>query len=70
LTRTSDVKEKHGFNTEKRGSIPAYSENRWQLEKYGYDHLLDNFETAAGISGYRRTLLRKLIRDYAPAMTL
>ena len=44
--------------------------DRERLEKYGYDRLLDNYETAAGISGYRRTLLRKLIRHYAPAMTL
>lgn len=26
-----------------------------RLEVYGYDRLLDNYETAAGISGYRRT---------------
>jgi len=44
--------------------------DRERLEKYGYDRLLDNYETAAGISGYRRTLLRKLIRHYAPAMTI
>jgi hypothetical protein len=43
--------------------------DREQLGKYGYGRLLDNYETAAGISGYRRTLLRRFIRRYAPAMT-
>ena len=43
--------------------------DRERLAEYGYDRLLDNYETAAGISGYRRTLLRKFIRRYAPAMT-
>jgi hypothetical protein len=42
--------------------------DRERLGKYGYDRLLDNYERAAGISGYRRTLLRRLIRHYAPAM--
>jgi len=42
--------------------------DRDRLEEYGYDRLLDNYETAAGISGYRHTLLRSLIRHYAPAM--
>jgi hypothetical protein len=40
------------------------------LEQYGYGHLLENYEAAAGIRGYRRTLLRRLIRHAAPAMTL
>ena len=43
--------------------------DRERLEQYGYDRLLDNYEKAAGISGYRRRLLRKFIRHYAPAMT-
>jgi hypothetical protein len=43
--------------------------DRERLSKYGYGRLLDNYETAAGISGYRRTLLRRFIRRYAPAMT-
>ena len=42
--------------------------DRERLSKYGYGRLLDNYETAAGISGYRRTLLRRFIRHYAPAM--
>jgi hypothetical protein len=42
--------------------------DRERLGKYGYDRLLDHYETAAGISGYRRALLRRLIRHYAPAM--
>ena len=43
--------------------------DRERLEKYGYNRLLDNYATTAGISGYRRTLLRRFIRHYAPAMT-
>lgn len=43
--------------------------DRETLAAYGYDRLLDNYEQAAGISGYRRRLLRRLIRHYAPAMT-
>jgi hypothetical protein len=43
--------------------------DRQRLSKYGYGRLLDNYERAAGISGYRRTLLRRFIRHYAPAMT-
>ena len=43
--------------------------DRKRLSKYGYDRLLDNYETAAGISGHRRTLLRRFIQRYAPAMT-
>ena len=40
------------------------------LEQYGYDRLLENYEAAAGIRGYRSTLLGRLIRHAAPAMTL
>ena len=40
------------------------------LEQYGYDRLLQNYEAAAGIRGYRSTLLRRLIRHAAPVMTL
>ena len=40
------------------------------LEQYGYGRLLDHYEAAAGVSGYRRTVLRRLIRHAAPAMTL
>ena len=43
--------------------------DREQLGGYGYGRLLENYETAAGICGYRRTLLRRFIRHYAPAMT-
>jgi hypothetical protein len=43
--------------------------DRERLEEYGYDRLLDNYEKAAGISGYRRKLLQRFIRHYAPAMT-
>lgn len=43
-------------------------DDRERLREYGYGRLLDNYETAAGIHGYRRTLLRRLIRHYAPAM--
>jgi hypothetical protein len=43
--------------------------DRKKLEEYGYGRLLDNYEKAAGISGYRRRLLRRFIRHYAPAMT-
>ena len=43
--------------------------DRQRLEQYGYGRLLDNYETAAGISGLQRTLLRRFIRHYAPAMT-
>jgi len=42
--------------------------DRERLNEYGYGRLLENYETAAGISGYRRTLLRGFIRHYAPAM--
>ena len=42
--------------------------DREQLCEYGYGRLVENYEMAAGISGYRRTLLRKLIRHYAPAI--
>jgi hypothetical protein len=43
--------------------------DRERLSEYGYGRLLDNYERAAGISGYRRTLLRRFIRRYAPAMS-
>jgi hypothetical protein len=42
--------------------------DREQLREYGYGRLLENYETAAGITGHRRTLLRGLVRHYAPAM--
>jgi len=44
--------------------------DRERLEQYGYDRLLESYEAAAGISGYRQKLLRRLIRHAAPAMTL
>ena len=40
------------------------------LEQYGYGRLLENYEAAAGVSGYRRTILHRLIRHAAPAMSL
>ena len=43
--------------------------DRERLSRYGYGRLLKQYEDAAGIKGYRRRLLRKLIRYYAPAMT-
>ena len=43
--------------------------DREQLSCYGYGRLLDQYEAAAGIRGYRSRLLRKLIRHFAPAMT-
>jgi hypothetical protein len=42
--------------------------DREKFLAYGYGRLLENYETAAGISGHRRTLLRRFIRHYAPAM--
>ena len=42
-------------------------EDRKQLDKYGYGRLLEHYERAAGIAGFRSTLLRKFIRHYAPA---
>ena len=44
--------------------------DRERLEQYGYGRLLENYEAAAGIRGYRSTLLGRLIRRAAPAMTL
>ncbi|MEN8206892.1 MAG: toluene tolerance protein [Pseudomonadota bacterium] len=44
--------------------------DREYLGQYGYGRLLENYETAAGFSGYRSTLLRRLIRHAAPAMRL
>lgn len=44
--------------------------DRDRLGQYGYGRLLEQYETAAGISGYRKTVLRRLIRHAAPAMTL
>lgn len=43
--------------------------DRDAVEQYGYGHLLDAYETAAGFSGLRKTVLRRLIRHTAPAMT-
>jgi len=40
------------------------------LQQYGYDQLLGEYERAAGISGYRQKLLRRLIRHTAPLMSL
>jgi hypothetical protein len=42
--------------------------DRERLSNYGYGRFLDHYEAAAGISGYRRTLLRRFIRRYAPAI--
>lgn len=42
--------------------------DRERLSRYGYGRLLDQYEAAAGIDGFRSSLLRKLIRYYAPAM--
>jgi hypothetical protein len=39
------------------------------LGKYGYQRFLAEYETAAGISGYRSRLLRALIKRYAPAFS-
>jgi hypothetical protein len=44
--------------------------DREQLREYGYNRLLENYEAAAGITGHRRTLLRKHIRHYARAMVV
>ena len=44
--------------------------DRERLSRYGYERLLNAYETAAGISGFRHTLLRALIKHYAPAMKL
>jgi len=44
--------------------------DRKVLEQYGYNRLLADYETAARLGGYRRKLLRRLIRHAAPAMTL
>jgi len=43
--------------------------DREKLCEYGYGRLLENYEAAAGITGYRRGLLRKFIRHHVPAMT-
>jgi len=43
--------------------------DRERLEQFGYGRLLENYEAAAGIRGYRSTLLGRLIRRAAPAMT-
>lgn len=39
------------------------------LAGYGYPRFLTEYETAAGISGYRSRLLRALTRRYAPAFS-
>jgi hypothetical protein len=39
------------------------------LGQYGYHRFLVEYETAAGISGYRSRLLRSLIKRYAPAFS-
>jgi hypothetical protein len=43
--------------------------DRDSLEQYGYERFLEQYETVANISGYRRRLFRALVRYYAPAMT-
>jgi hypothetical protein len=43
--------------------------DRETLRGYGYSRFLEEYETAAGISGYRSRLLRTLIRRYAPAFS-
>ena len=40
------------------------------LAGYGFRRFLTEYETAAGISGYRSRLLRILIRRYAPAFSI
>jgi len=42
--------------------------DRDSLERYGYKRFLEQYETNANISGFRRRLFRALIRYYAPAM--
>lgn len=39
------------------------------LGKFGYHRFLAEYETAAGITGYRSRLLRSLIKRYAPAFS-
>jgi len=43
--------------------------DREQLDSYGYDRFLEHYETAAGISGSRRTRLRRYIKRHAPTST-
>ena len=43
--------------------------DRETLRGYGYSRFLEEYETAAGISGYRSRLLRTLIRRCAPAFS-
>jgi hypothetical protein len=42
--------------------------DRDSLEQYGYKRFLEQYETDANISGFRRRLFRALINHYAPAM--
>jgi len=42
--------------------------DRNSLEQYGYKRFLEQYETDASISDFRRRLFRSLIRYYAPAM--
>lgn len=42
--------------------------DRNSLEQYGYERFLNQYETDAGIHGFRRRLFRALIRHYTPAM--
>jgi hypothetical protein len=44
-------------------------EDREQLGSYGYQHFIEQYELAAGISGSRSARLRKHIRHYAPSGT-
>jgi hypothetical protein len=43
-------------------------EDRNSLEQYGYERFLSQYETDAGIHGFRCRLFRALIRHYAPDM--
>jgi hypothetical protein len=45
-------------------------QDRETLGSYGYGRFLGEYETAAGIAGYRSRLLRTLLRRYAPAIQL
>jgi len=42
--------------------------DRNSLDQYGYKRFLEQYESNAGITGFRRRLFRSLVRYYAPAM--
>jgi hypothetical protein len=44
--------------------------DRDTLERYGFGQLLDDYETAAGLRGFRSALLRRLIRHRMPELTI